>query len=59
MIKDLFGILVFVDVNAINDIGQYLDYKNCKYRKELISKLVEECNENTDKNEMIYNATFK
>ena len=26
------------------DIGQYLDYKNCKCRKELISKLVAECN---------------
>ena len=25
------------------DIGQYLEYKNCKCRKKLISKLVEEC----------------
>ena len=40
------------------DIGQYLDYKNCKCRKELISKLVEECSENIDQNEMIYNATL-
>ena len=26
-------------------IVQNLDYKNCKCRKELISKLVEECSE--------------
>ena len=27
------------------DAGEYLDYKNCKCRKSLIDKLVEECNE--------------
>ena len=37
------------------DVGQYLDYKNCKCRKKLVDKLVEECNENIDGNEMIYN----
>ena len=33
--KDLFGILVIVNVNVINhdDVGEYLDYENCKYRK--------------------------
>ena len=25
--------------------GEHLDYKNCKCRKKLIDKLVEECNE--------------
>ena len=40
------------------DIGQYLDYKNCKCRKELISKLTEECSEDINGNEMIYNATL-
>ena len=25
------------------DIGKYLDYKNCKWRKRLVDKLVEEC----------------
>ena len=38
--------------------GQNLDYKNCKCRKELISKLVEECSENIDGNQMIYNVTL-
>ena len=28
------------------DIGEYLDYQNCKCRKKLVDKLVEECNEN-------------
>ena len=29
-------------------VGQYLDYENCKCRKKLVNKLVEECTENTD-----------
>ena len=40
------------------DVGEYLDYKNCKFRKRLIDKLVEEYNENIDENEMIYNGTL-
>ena len=27
-------------------VGEYLDYKNWKYRKRIIDKLVEECSEN-------------
>ena len=37
------------------DPGDYLDYKNCRCRKRLIDKPVEECNENIDGNEIIYN----
>ena len=33
------------------------DYKNCKYRYKLVDKLVEECSENIDRNDMIYNET--
>ena len=40
------------------DIGEYLDYKNCKCRKNIIDKLVEECRENIDGNEMLYNETL-
>ena len=58
MIKDLFGILVIVSVNKSCDIGEYLDYKNCKCRKKVIDKLVEECSENIDGNEMLYNETL-
>ena len=30
------------------DIGEYLDYKNCKCRKRLVDKLGVECDENID-----------
>ena len=40
------------------DAGEYLDYENCKYRKELVDKLVEECSGNINENEMIYNGTL-
>ena len=39
-------------------IGEYLDYKNCSCRKKIIDKLVEECSENIDGNEMLYNETL-
>ena len=40
------------------DIGEYLDYKNCRCRKKIIDKLVEEYSENNDGNEMLYNETL-
>ena len=40
------------------DVGEYLDYKNCKCRNKLVDKLVEECIENIDGNEMSYNKTL-
>ena len=30
------------------DVGQYLDYSNCKWRKKLAGKLADECTENID-----------
>ena len=30
------------------DVGEYLDYKNCKCWKKLVDKLTEECTENID-----------
>ena len=41
------------------NVGEYLDYKNCKCRNKLVDKLVEECSENVDRNEMVYNKNFK
>ena len=32
-------------MNKSCDIGEYLDYENCKCRKKLVNKLVEECTE--------------
>ena len=40
------------------DIGQYLDYENCKCTKKLVDKLIEECSENINGDRMIYNATL-
>ena len=34
------------------NVCEYLDYENCKCRKKLVDKLVEEYYENIDKNEM-------
>ena len=30
------------------DVGEYLDYENCKCRKSLVDRLVVECNKNID-----------
>ena len=30
------------------DVGQYLNYENCKCRRKLVDKLVEECTENVE-----------
>ena len=40
------------------DIREYLDYKNCKCRKKIIDKLTEECSENINGNERLYNETL-
>ena len=37
------------------DVGEYLDYENCKCSKKFVDKLVEEYSEEIDGNEMIYN----
>ena len=39
-------------------VGQYLNYENCTCRKRLIGKIVEECSENINENERIYNLTL-
>ena len=45
--KDLFGI-----VDKSCDIGEYLDYSNCKCRKKLVDKLIEECTKSIDEVEI-------
>ena len=47
--SNLFGTLVIVNVNDKScDVGEYLDYENCKCSKKLVDKLNEECTENID-----------
>ena len=41
------------------DVGEYLDYENCKCRKRLVDKLVEECNENIDQAKLAEKALFQ
>ena len=40
------------------DLGEYLDYENCKCRERLTDKLDEESSEDIDGNEMVYNVTL-
>ena len=44
--------------NKSCDVGEYLDYKNCKCRNKLVDRLTEECSENIDGSKMIYNGTL-
>ena len=30
------------------DVSEYLDYENCKCRKKIVNKLIEECTENVE-----------
>ena len=39
------------------DIGEYLDYENCKCRKELADKLIDECAEAIDEAKLV-NITY-
>ena len=41
------------------DVGEYLDYENCKCRKKLVDKLVEECTENIDEVKIAGTALFE
>ena len=41
------------------DVGEYLDYENCKCRKKLVDKLVEECGENIDEAKLTEIALFE
>ena len=41
------------------EVGEYLDYENGKYRKRLVDKLVEECNEIIDEARLTEIALFE
>ena len=36
------------ECNKACDVGEYLDYENCKCRKKIVDKLVEECTETVE-----------
>ena len=41
------------------DIGEYLDYWNCKCRKKLVNKLIEECTENIQETKLVEKTSAK
>ena len=40
------------DCDKSCDVGEYLDYENCKCRKRFLDKMVEECCENIDETKL-------
>ena len=36
------------ECDKARDVGEYLDYENCKCRKKLVGKLVDECTETVE-----------
>ena len=47
------------EYNKSCDVAEYLDYENCKGKKRLVDKLVEECNENIDEAKLTGIALFE
>ena len=37
------------ECNKSCDVGEYLDYGNCKCRKQLVDELIDKCTENVEK----------
>ena len=53
MIKDLNPNNCECGCDKSCDIGEYLDYSNCKCRKKLVDPLVEECTENIEETKLV------
>ena len=60
VIKDLFGFSSNCECECDKrcDIGEYIDYENCKCRKKLVDSLVEKCTENIEETKLIKNKTL-
>ena len=41
------------------DVSEYLDYENCKCRKKMVDKLIEECTKNIDEAKIAGMALFE
>ena len=56
--KDLFGFIWNLsnckcECGKSCDIGEYLYYSNCKCRKRLVDKLIQECTENIEETRLV------
>ena len=47
------------ECDKLCDVGEYLDYENCKCRKKLVDKLAEEYTENIDEAKLTGIALFE
>ena len=47
------------ECDKLRDVGEYLDFENCKCRKKLVDILVEECTENYDEVKIVELALFE
>ena len=45
---ELFIFSCECECDKLCDVGEYLDYENCKCRKKLVDKLIEECTANVE-----------
>ena len=46
------------ECDKLCDVGEYLDHENCKCKTRLTDKLLHECSEDINGNEMVYNVTL-
>ena len=46
------------ECDKLCDVGEFLGYKSCKCRNEIVDNLTEECSKNIDGSEMLYNETL-
>ena len=44
--------------DKLGDVGEYLDYENCKCRKKIVDKLVEECAETVEEAKIAENKNW-
>ena len=47
---------MWCECDKLYDVGEYLDYKNRKFRKKSVGKLVEECTENAEGSKNCWNG---
>ena len=45
---ELFIFSCECECDKLCDVGEYLDYENCKWRKKLVDKLIEQCTQTVE-----------
>ena len=47
------------ECDKLCDVGDYLDYENCKCRRKLVDKVIEECTKNVEELKIVKMALFE